>query len=105
PATDAALAEDVDLAIRHARLGLPSLVVREAVGLLGQIRDEQAELALMRLLRELEEMVPGRETFIETRDLPPVADRLAAALAGFPSRRARRAILDYAERIHLESGP
>ncbi len=98
------LAEEAELAVRHCRLGLPSLVIKEAVGLLGQTRDDRAEQALLRLLSELEDMVPGRDSFSETRDLSAVADRVAAALASFPTHRARSAIVNYAERVHMESG-
>ncbi len=103
-ASETSVGEDVDIGSRHARLGLPSLVVKEAIGLLGQIRDERAELALVRLLGELADMVPFRDSFGETRNLTSVADRAASALASFPTPTARHAILNYAERVHLESG-
>jgi hypothetical protein len=98
------LVEEAELAVRHCRLGLPSLVIKEAIGLLGQTRDDRAEQALLRLLSELADMVPGRDSFSETRDLSAVADRVAAALASFPTHRARSAIVNYAERVHMETG-
>lgn len=96
--------QDVDIAVRHARLGIPSLVLKEAIGLLGQIRHERAELALFRLLEEVEDMLRARDSYSETRNLPVIADRTAAALCAFPSHRARRAVIDYAERAFVASG-
>ena len=97
-------ADEVAIAVRHARLGLPSLVVKEAIGVLGQIRDDRAENALVRLLAEIEDMLPTRQSYAESRNLPALADRTAAALAAFPSHRAHAAVIDYAERALLESG-
>jgi hypothetical protein len=96
--------QDVDIAVRHARLGIPSFVLKEAIGLLGQIRNERAELALSRLLQEVEDMMRARDSYSETRNLPAIADRAATALSGFPGQRARRAVIDYAERAFVNSG-
>ncbi len=95
----------IELAIRHSRLGLPSFLVTEAIGLLGQLRDDRAEFALIHLLEELEDLVPERDFFGDTRNLAGIADRAATALTSFPTRRAHRAIVNYAERIQLELGP
>lgn len=91
-------AEEVDLALRHCRIGLPSSLVKEAVGLLGQIRQTPAESALIRLLLEVEGLLPYWVSFGETLDLPAVAERIAAALTHFESARARRTVVDYAEK-------
>lgn len=105
PRTGEVSAEDeVAFAVHHSRLGLPTFVVREAVDLLGQIRDEGAERALISMLRELEGMLPTRASFAQTQDLPAVADRVAATLSAVPTWRAHVAIVDYAEETNMESG-
>ncbi|HYX19665.1 MAG TPA: hypothetical protein VFA98_02335 [Thermoanaerobaculia bacterium] len=101
---DAPTTETLDIAVRHSRMGLPSPIVKEAVGLLGQTRDDRAEFVLMRLLAEVTDMMPVRDGYGETQGLGSVAERICGALANFSTPRARRAIVDHAERIRVESG-
>jgi len=96
---ESAATETLDIAVRHSRLGLPALVVKEAVGVLGQTRDDRAEFVLIRLLAEIADMLPVRDAYGETEGLASVGERICAALASFPTRRARGAIIDYADRL------
>ena len=95
----ASTTESLDVAVRHSRIGLPAPVVKEAIGLLGQTRDDRAEFVLIRLLGEVTDMLPVREAYGETEGLSSVAERIGAALAFFPTARARHAIVDHAERL------
>ena len=102
---EAPITESLDIAVRHSRLGLPAIVVKEAVALLGQTRDDRAEYVLIRLLDEVTDMLPVRDAYGETEGLASVGERIAAALASFPTGRARRAILDHGERLRATKRP
>ena len=104
PTHGVASADEVGLAVQHSRLGLPSIVVKEAVAVLAQARDDRAEIALLRLLAEVSDMLPIRDAFGETNNLSALAGRIASALACYPSERAHRAIVDHAERLRIENG-
>jgi len=102
---EAPASEALDIAVRHSRLGLPAIVIKEAVALLGQTRDDRAEFVLIRLLREVTEMLPVREAYGETEGLSSVAERIGAALACFATPRARRAILEHVEILRAVGRP
>ncbi|HSS44798.1 MAG TPA: DUF4388 domain-containing protein, partial [Thermoanaerobaculia bacterium] len=97
--------EDVDLAIQHAELGLPTLLVREAIVNLGQLRHEKAERTLMTLLETFETMLlkPSDAPY-EAKELRLLLDRVVAALARFGTQTARRAAVDHGLKKKPELG-
>ncbi|HTY43193.1 MAG TPA: DUF4388 domain-containing protein [Thermoanaerobaculia bacterium] len=95
---DATFEDESEVVVRHAQLGLPLLLVKEAIATLAQYKDERAEQGLTQLLFELEGMLgekPG-ETLYEAKDLRGLLDRVAATLGKFPAPRARRALIEHA---------
>ncbi len=88
--------EDVDIAIRHTELGLPTPLVKEAIANLGQLKHEKAERTLMTLLEDLETMlVKPADAPYEAKELRLLLDRVVAALARFGSPAAHRAVVDH----------
>lgn len=97
--------EDVDLAVRHAELGMPTLLVKEAIANLGQLKHEKAERTLMTLLEDLETMLlkPADAPY-EAKELGPLLDRVVSALARFGTQPARRAVVDHGLKKKAELG-
>jgi hypothetical protein len=88
---------EADVLIQHAQLGLPLLVVKEAIAALGQLKDEKTETGLINLMSDLEGMLAKpEEAPYEAKDLRILLDRVAATMARMPSQRVRRALLDHA---------
>lgn len=87
--------EEIDVTVRHAGLGLPPPLIREAVANLGQLRHEKSEVALAQLLTDLEQALtrPGDH---DSRELTQLLDRVAGALARLGTPGARRALVDHA---------
>ncbi len=78
---DVGLDEEVAILTRHTAVDHPSLVVKEAIGALGQLPGRRAERALSTLKESLDRMV-GRPTPAgASEDLRVYLDRVAAALA------------------------
>jgi hypothetical protein len=99
------LEDEIDLVVRHAQFGLPVFVVKEAIGALGQLKDEKAENVLIRLLEELESMSSRpQQTLYAARDLRALVDRVMAALARLGTPRARHAVVGHAEKRNAELG-
>src|SRR5262245_50761011 len=97
---------EIDVVLQHARLGLPLLVVKEAIAALGQLRDEKTEVGLSQLMADLEGMLikPGDAPPYEAKDVRGLLDRVAATLARLPSRPARRALLEHAQKKQVQLG-
>ncbi len=94
---DATFEEESEVVLRHAQLGLPLLLVKEAVATLAQYKDERAEQGLTQLLFELEAMLGESEGApYEAKDLRALLDRVAATLGKLPAPRARRALIEHA---------
>jgi hypothetical protein len=103
--TDAAFEEESDVVLRHAHLGLPLVLVKEAVATLAQYKDERAEQGLTQMLFELEGMLGSPEGApYEPKDLRALLDRVAATLGKLPAPRARRALIDHAGKKHPQLG-
>jgi uncharacterized protein DUF4388 len=100
------LDSEIDIVLQHARLGLPLLVVKEAIAALGQLKDEKSEVGLSQLMADLEGVLikPGDAPPYEAKDLRGLLDRVAATLARLPSRPARRALLDHAGKKQVQLG-
>jgi hypothetical protein len=100
------LDSEIDVVLQHARLGLPLLVVKEAIAALGQLKDEKTEVGLSQLMADLEGALikPGDAPPYEAKDLRGLLDRVAATLARLPSRPARRALLDHAQKKQVQLG-
>src|SRR5262245_13257575 len=66
-----ALDSEIDVVLQHAHLGLPLLVVKEAIAALGQLRDEKTEVGLSQLMADLEAMLikPGDAPPYEAKDV------------------------------------
>ncbi len=94
---DATFEDESEIVVRHAQLGLPLLLVKEAVATLGQYKDERAEQGLTQLLFEIEAMLgeAGGAPY-EAKDLRALLDRVAATLGKLPAPRARRALIEHA---------
>src|SRR4029077_14714330 len=97
---------EIDVVLQHARLGLPLLVVKEAIAALGQLKDEKTVLGLSQLMADLEGTLikPGDSPPYEAKDLRGLLDRVAATLARLPSRPARRALIEHASRKQVQLG-
>jgi hypothetical protein len=97
---------EVDLVLQHARLGLPLVVVKEAVATLGQLKDEKTEVGLGQIMADVEGMLvkPGEAPPYEANELRTLLDRVAATLARLPSRPARRTLIEHAGRKHTQLG-
>ena len=96
-AESAPIAAEADVILQHAQVGLPLLVVKEAIAGLGQLKDEKTETGLINLMSDLEGMLAKpEEAPYEAKDLRILLDRVAATMARMPSQRVRRALLDHA---------
>jgi hypothetical protein len=88
---------EIDLVLQHARLGLPMVVLKEAVAALGQLKDEKTEVGLAQLMNDIEAMLLKPEnTPYDAKELRALLDRVAATLARLPSRPARRTLIAHA---------
>ncbi len=102
---EASFEEESDVVLRHAQLGLPLLLVKEAVATLAQYKDERAEQGLTQLLFELEAMLGQKEEApYEPKDLRALLDRVAATLGKLPAPRARRALIEHAGKKQPQLG-
>jgi hypothetical protein len=94
---EATFEDESEVVVRHAQLGLPLLLVKEAVATLAQYKDEKAEQGLTQMLFEIEGMLEEPEDApYEAKDLRALVDRVAATLGKLPAPRARRALIDHA---------
>jgi hypothetical protein len=90
---------EADVLLQHAQIGLPLLVVKEAIAALGQLKDEKTESGLIHLLGDIEEMLAKpEEAPYEAKDMRILLDRVAATMARMPSQQVRRALLEHASR-------
>jgi hypothetical protein len=90
---------EADVLLLHAQMGLPLLVVKEAIAALGQLKDEKTETGLIHLLADIEGMLAKpEESPYEAKDLRILLDRVAATMARMPSQQVRRALLEHAGR-------
>lgn len=97
--------EDVDIAVRHVDLNLPSLLVKEAIANLGQLKQEKSERTLVALLADLETMLAKpSEAPYDAHEMRLVLDRVVAALARFGTPGARRAVVEHGLKKRAELG-
>ncbi len=90
---------EADVLLVHAQMGLPLLVVKEAIAALGQLKDAKTEAGLIHLLGDIEAMLAKpEEAPYEAKDLRILLDRVAATMARMPSQEVRRALLEHAGR-------
>ncbi|HEY2797828.1 MAG TPA: DUF4388 domain-containing protein [Thermoanaerobaculia bacterium] len=88
---------EADVLLQHAQMGLPLLVVKEAIAALGQLKDEKTETGLVHLLGDIEAMLAKpEEAPYEAKDLRILLDRVAATMARMPSQQVRRSLLEHA---------
>ena len=98
-ATSPPAAFEADALLQYAQLGLPLLVVKEAIAALGQLKDEKTETGLTQLMTDLEGMLAKpAEAPYEAKDLRIVLDRVAATMGRMPSPRVRRVLIEHAGR-------
>ncbi len=96
---------EIDVILQHTRLGVPLVVLKEAVAALGQFKDEKAEVGLAQLITDLEAMLLKSENApYDAKELRAVLDRVAATLARLPSRPARRALIEHAGKKQVQLG-
>ncbi|HEX4439628.1 MAG TPA: DUF4388 domain-containing protein, partial [Thermoanaerobaculia bacterium] len=102
---EASFDDESEVVMRHAQLGLPLLVVKEAVTALGQYKDELTEQGLGDMVRQLEELLsqPDGAPY-EAKDMRGLLDRVAATLARLPSSRARSVVIEHAGRKQTSLG-
>jgi hypothetical protein len=102
---EASFDDESEVVMRHAQLGLPLLVVKEAVTALGQYKDELTEQGLGEMVRQLEELLaqPDGAPY-EAKDMRGLLDRVAATLARLPSSRARSIVIEHAARKQASLG-
>jgi hypothetical protein len=96
---EASFEDEPEIVLRHAQLGLPLVVVKEALAALALYRDERTEQGLIGLVAGLEAMLEKPdEAPYQSKDVRALLDRAAATLARLPTAKARRAIIDHAGR-------
>ncbi len=96
---------EIDLVLQHARLGLPLVVLKEAVAALGQLKDEKTEVGLAQLMNDIEAMLIKPENApYDPKELRALLDRVAATLAKLPSRPARRTLIEHAAKKQVPLG-
>ena len=96
---------EIDVVLQHARLGLPMVVLKEAVAALGQLKDEKTEVGLAQLLNDIEAMLIKPENApYDAKELRALLDRVTATLARLPSRPARRTLIEHASRKQIPLG-
>jgi hypothetical protein len=84
---------------------MPTIVVKEAIANLGQLKHERAERTLMTLLQDLETMLlKPSDVPYEVKELTALLDRVVAALARFGTRTAQRAVVDHGLKKKVELG-
>lgn len=102
---EATFDDESEVVVRHAQLGLPLLLVKEAVATLAQYKDEKAEQGLTQMIFEIEGMLEEPEGApYEAKDLRALLDRVAATLGKLPAPRARRALIDHAGKKQPQLG-
>jgi Domain of unknown function (DUF4388) len=102
---EASFDDESEVVVRHCQLGLPLLLVKEAVATLAQYKDERAEQGLTQMLFELEGMLTEPEGApYEAKDMRALLDRVAATLGKLPAPRARRALIEHAGRKQPQLG-
>jgi hypothetical protein len=103
--SDSTFEEESDVVLRHAQLGLPLVLVKEAVSTLTLYKDERTEQGLTQLFFELEAMLLQQgEAPYEPKDLRALLDRVAATLGKLPLRRARRTLMEHASKKQPQLG-
>ena len=96
---------EIDVILQHTRLGVPLVVLKEAVAALGQHKDEKAEVGLAQLMSDIEAMLLKPEGApYDAKELRALLDRVAATLARLPSRPARRTLIEHAAKKQVSSG-
>ncbi len=102
---EASAEDESETVVRHAQIGLPLVVVKEAVAALAVYKDERTEQGLGELLAQLEGLLarPAGAPY-EPKDLRALLDRVAATLARLPSPRARRVLIDHAVKKQVSLG-
>jgi hypothetical protein len=102
---EASFEDESEVVVRHCQLGLPLLLVKEAVATLAQYKDERAEQGLTQMLFELEGMLSEPEGApYDAKDLRALLDRVAATLGKLPAPRARRALIEHAGKKQPQLG-
>lgn len=95
--SEARLEEEVEVTIRHAELRLPPPLLKEAVANLGQLKHEKSEVALARLLLDIEKaLLRPSEGLPDAKELVLLLDRVASSLGRVGRPGARRALLEHA---------
>ncbi len=96
---------EIDVVLQHARLGLPLVVIKEAIAALGQLKDEKTEVGLAQLMADIEGMLLKPESGgYDAKELRALLDRAAATLARLPSRPARQTLIEHASRKQVQLG-
>jgi hypothetical protein len=87
----------VELILQHAELGFPSIIVKEALACLAQIKHERASLALINLLQQAESALTDlSKTPYDRKELLPLLDRIVGALCRVGTHFARAAVIEHA---------
>lgn len=97
---DASLEDEVEVTLRHAQIGQPPPLVKEAITNLAQLRHEKSEVGLGQLLADLEAAARGRaeEAPADPKEVMLLLDRVVSALARFGTPGARRTVLEHSLR-------
>jgi len=94
---DAAVEHEAEVLGHLSALGLPLLVVREAITGLGTTKHAKAEHSLIARLHDYEELLEGgQETVHSAEELRNLLNRTAAALARLGTRNALRTVANHA---------
>ncbi len=97
---------EIDVVFQHCQLGLPLVVIKEAVTALGQLKDEKTEVGLAQMMNDIEAMLikPPEKPPYEAKELRALLDRVASTLSRLPSRPARRTLIEHAGRKQPQLG-
>lgn len=88
--------ELAEIAARHADLVFPTLLVKEAIAYLGQLKQDKAEKALIALMTQVESLLLASDHPYDVKELHQLLDRISASLAKVGSPATVRALVEHA---------
>ena len=88
--------ELAEIAARHADLVFPTLLVKEAIAYLGQLKQEKAEKALIALMTQVESLLLASDHPYDVNELYQLLDRISGSLAKVGTPATVRALVEHA---------
>jgi hypothetical protein len=97
--------EQIQIIANHANLGIPEVILKEAIACLGQMKQESSQRVLESLMNDIESLLlTSNPSANEVKELQLLLDRIATSLArlGFPE--GNRILLDHCFRRKTKLG-